>query len=122
MEEASVAVQVAAQTPSEKHVHLLLRTSAVCRDVGGTIGILCKSGKDRTSMAVTLETARFVVEDLGGEHGMDLAQVTRIHGVRRMNVYANTGQPMFAFNPLQRLAIPSCYRPPPNACSGNVNS
>jgi hypothetical protein len=79
-------------------------------------------GKDRTSMGVTLETARSLVEELGVTGGLEKCQIMRIHGVRRMNVYANTGQCMFAFNSLQRLAIPICYRPPSNTCSGNVNS
>ncbi len=46
----------------------------------------------------------------------------RFQGVRRMNVYANTGQAMFAFNQIQRIALPNCYRPPPGCHSGSVNS
>ena len=73
-------------------------------------------------MGVTLEPARAMVEDLGANDGSEICSVMRIHGVRRMNVYANTGQPMFAFNSFQRMALPACYRPPGNTCSGSVNS
>ena len=54
--------------------------------MGGTLGILCKSGKDRTSMSTTLEIARALVEDLGVKNGQDITNTMRVHGVRRMNV------------------------------------
>jgi hypothetical protein len=73
-------------------------------------------------MGVTLDNAKGLVEQLGARDGMEICHMMRVHGARRMNVYANTGQSMFAFNSLQRLALPMCYRPPPNTCSGAVNS
>lgn len=73
-------------------------------------------------MGVTLENAKSIVEQLGVKDGLEICQVMRLHGARRMNVYANTGQSMFAFNSIQRLALPLCYRPPTNTCSGSVNS
>lgn len=38
------AVAASTATPHEKHVGVLLKTSALCREIGGTVGILCKSG------------------------------------------------------------------------------
>jgi hypothetical protein len=86
------------------------------------ICILFFTGKDRTSMGVTLENSRSLVEDLGVLNGQDICQTMRQQGVRRMNVYANTGQCMFAFNQIQRIALPNCFRPPPGSHAGNVTS
>jgi hypothetical protein len=33
-------------TPYEKHVDVLLKSSAICRQMAGIVCILCKSGKD----------------------------------------------------------------------------
>ena len=73
-------------------------------------------------MGATLEITRSLVEELGILESEESCQTMRMQGVRRMNVYANTGQPMFAFNQIQRIALPNCYRPPPGAFSGNVQS
>ena len=73
-------------------------------------------------MGVTLENTRALVEDLGVLGGQEICSVMRHQGVRRMNVYANTGQSMYAFNQIQRLALPVCYRPPTGSHSGNVTS
>lgn len=69
-------------------------------------------------MGVTLENTRSLVEDLGALHGQEVCQLMRLQGARRMNVYANTGQAMFAFSNMQRLALPACYRPPPGSHAG----
>jgi hypothetical protein len=116
------ALNLSQQTPYEKHVDVLLKSSALCRQMSGNISILCKSGKDRTGMGVTLEQTRSLVEDLGVINAPEICQLMRYQGVRRMNVYANTGQSMFAFNQIQRRALPSCYRPPPGCHAGNVCS
>ena len=41
-----------------------------------------------------------------------LLHVTRMHGARLANAAKNVGKPMFAFNALQRSALPRAYRPP----------
>lgn len=87
-----------------------------------TVGILCKSGKDRTGMSVTLEISRSLVEDLGVLGGSEVCKVLRTYGVRRMNLYANTGQSKFAFNQIQKQMLPSCYKPPPGTHAGNIAS
>jgi len=80
------------------------------------------SGKDRTSMSVTLENTRSIVEDLGVLNGKEVCQMMRYQGVRRMNVFANTGQSMFAFNQIQRRALPACFRPPTGCHAGNIST
>jgi hypothetical protein len=116
------AVRRSSEAPGVKHVSVLTSVSTFCRKLGGTIGILCKSGKDRTSMSVTLELTRAVVDAHNVIDGRNVVSSMRVHGVRRMNVWGNTGQPMFAFNSIQRSMLPECYRPPAGTFSGSVNS
>jgi DNA-binding LytR/AlgR family response regulator len=73
-------------------------------------------------MGVTLEQARCIAEDMGVADGFEACQVMRKHGVRRMNVFANTGQSKYAFNGFQASMLPRCFRPPPGTNSGSVNS
>jgi hypothetical protein len=140
MDQLEDALVISTENPYEKHVDILMKTSALCRQMSGLVSILCKSGKktfflhflltqmllylgkDRTSMGVTLENTRSLVEDLGILNGRDICDLMRSQGARRMNVYANTGQSMFAFNQIQRRALPACYRPPPGTFAGNVST
>ena len=116
------AVAVSAEAPDVKNINILTASASFCRKLGGTIGILCKSGKDRTSMSATLEMARAVVDVHNVIDGQEVVDALRSHGCRRMNVWGNTGQPMYAFNSIQRMALPNCYRPPVGTFSGSVNS
>lgn len=120
--EAREAIARAAASPYEKNVSVLLATAKIARETGGVICILCKSGKDRTSMGVTLEQARYISEEAGVIDGFEACQLMRKHGVRRMNVYANTGQSCYAFNNIQASLLPKCFRPPVGTNSGSVNS
>ena len=122
MLEAKVAITEASAKPAEKHIHVLLKTNALCRKIAGVIGTSCKSGKDRTAMGVTLDATSHLVSTFGAQDGKEVCQTLRMYGVRRMNVYANTGQAMYAFGPLDRLALPACYSPPAQTCSGTVNT
>jgi hypothetical protein len=122
LEEAKDAIKNAAALTGEKHVLVLYKTSALCRYMGGTVGILCKSGKDRTGMGTTLELTRVLVECFGAIDGPEICSVLRSYGVRRMNVFANTGQTMFAFNGLQRSLLPTCYKPPAGTFNSKVDS
>jgi len=108
--------------PGKKNASIPTAAASFCFKLGGTIGILCKSGKDRTSMSVSLEAARVMVDVHNVIDGKDVVNALRSHGARRMNVWGNTGQPMYAFNSIQRLALPECYRPPLGTYSGSVNS
>jgi hypothetical protein len=44
MNEVITCITHSASSPAEKHVHILLKSSALARFLGGTVGILCKSG------------------------------------------------------------------------------
>ena len=46
MEQLKEAVALSAMNPHDKHVDVLLRSSALCREMGGVTIILCKSGKE----------------------------------------------------------------------------
>lgn len=122
MQEARAAVVDGGQKPNDKHIHVLLKTNALCRHMAGVVGNMCKSGKDRTSMGVTLDESAHLVSSAGAVDGKEVCQTLRTYGARRMNVYANTGQCMYAFGPLDRLALPACYAPPAQTCSGTVNT
>ena len=74
----------------------------------------CKSAKDRTSMAVTAEQARLLVE----RHGLheaeaaELADEMRRRGVRWQNMRKNVSGGQYAFNWLQQRLLPEIYRAP----------
>lgn len=116
------ALSESEKTPNTKHVDVLLLVSALSREISGLVSTLCKSGKDRTSMSVTLETTRGLVEELGAQCGQELVQTMRQRGGRRMNAFANTGKSFFAFNSLQKWRLPECYRPPNGCHTGSVVS
>lgn len=122
LEQFNHAVLESVNSPYEKHMDLLVKGSELIRSMTGILCILCKSGKDRTSMSVTLDQARFLTERLGVINGFEATRLFRYHGVRRLNVHANTGQSMYAFNAIQRRALPFCLRPPSGSHSGNVMS
>jgi hypothetical protein len=44
LDQLKEAISVSALNPYEKHVNVLLNSSALCREVGGIVCILCKSG------------------------------------------------------------------------------
>jgi inositol polyphosphate-4-phosphatase len=107
---------------NEKNVNVLLKTSDLCRFMNGTHGVMCKSGKDRSSMAVTLEQARYLCSQHGVVGGKKSCEIMRRHGVRRYNVWANTGQKNFAFNGFNHTSLPKCMKPPPGCYSGSVQT
>lgn len=88
----------------------------------GTV-VSCKSAKDRTSMSITWETA-MALQELHGvrsRHTQGVMDLTRAHGVRRKNVLKNTRKKAYAFNAIQRRALPSALCPP-DACCGKTQS
>ena len=122
MANAAEAIMKSSLEPREKHIHVLICTNELCRSMGAIPGILCKSGKDRTSMGVTLDVAKILVEECGVLNGVHALDVMRHHGVRRMNVFANTKQSLYAFNDIQKSCLPACFRPPTGTHSGNVQT
>mmetsp|Transcript_4709 Transcript_4709/g.7095 ORF Transcript_4709/g.7095 Transcript_4709/m.7095 type:complete len:1360 (-) Transcript_4709:622-4701(-) len=103
-----------------KNVHVLLTTADLCRSIVGSHCICCKSGKDRTSMAVTLEQTRALSRELGILDEKHVCKLLRRHGIRRVNVLANTHQDKYAFNALQVSSLPRVYRPPKGTYSGST--
>ena len=90
----------------------------------------CKSAKDRTAMAVTLEEARLSF-DLNADLGLSelrqsqlfqqMLDTLRSEGTRRENTRKNLGAAKYAFNSLQLMTLPKLYRPPPGTY-GNVQT
>ena len=74
----------------------------------------------RSSMAITLEQSRFLCKYHGVISGKKSCEVMRRYGVRRHNVWANTGQRDYAFNGINYSSLPKCYRPPPGSYSSSI--
>ncbi|ETW05109.1 hypothetical protein H310_04131 [Aphanomyces invadans] len=107
-----------------KRTDILTKSSDVSRQMGGGRVTICKSAKDRTAMSVTLEQGRLLMK----YHGMGIDKFAptvaamRSKGVRIENALKNTGKKQFAFNKLQRYAMPEDYRCPENVGgSGNIS-
>ncbi|GLD96072.1 hypothetical protein PINS_up004750 [Pythium insidiosum] len=105
-----------------KNVNILIESSDLCRRLGASRTTCCKSGKDRTSMSVTLECSRLLVDKFHVKQGVHLCNAMRERGVRRVNVLANTGKNKYAFNSLQLKYLPDCYRPPLLTADSSVAS
>ena len=80
----------------------------------------CKSGKDRTGMAITLEQSRqlgdrFRLGD-GDARLLRDANLFRVHGTRLGVAEKNIGKRVFSFNRLQVQFLPLLYRPPLAVC------
>ncbi len=73
-------------------------------------------------MGVTLDQGKVLCEEGDVTEPQESINIMRKYGARRMNVYANTGQSMFAFNSIQRMTLPACLRPPLGTFTGKVNS
>ncbi|XP_030381276.1 inositol polyphosphate-4-phosphatase type I A isoform X2 [Scaptodrosophila lebanonensis] len=97
-----------------KNVKVLHLAEDVCRQLCGMRFTSCKSAKDRTGMAVTLEQGRVLKREfqLPLEHVPHVVNTMRSEGTRMDNVEKNIGKRKYAFNVLQVRALPDIYRPP----------
>jgi inositol polyphosphate-4-phosphatase len=111
---------------------------ALTNALNGTSVIGCKSGKDRTSMAVTLEEGRIVKENCGiSSHQVsttvsiknfvnfqviEVVDTLRRNGCRRENCRKNVGKALYSFSPFQLHFLPKEFRPPAGAFAHNVAS
>ncbi|KAH8386886.1 hypothetical protein KR093_003305 [Drosophila rubida] len=100
-----------------KNVKILHLAEDACRLMGGLRFTSCKSAKDRTGMAVTLEQCRVLVREfqLPAKHVPYALSTMRSEGTRMDNVFKNIGKHKYAFNLPQVLMLPAMYRPPVGA-------
>uniref|UniRef100_A0A0N5B0R7 PH domain-containing protein n=1 Tax=Syphacia muris TaxID=451379 RepID=A0A0N5B0R7_9BILA len=110
--------------PTNKNMTMFRLAMKVNRELSGIPVICCKSGKDRTSMAVTLEEGRLIKENCGiNEDQMaDMLVCLRRDGVRRENCRKNVGKPLYSFSPFQMYFIPREMRPPAGTFAAGVAS
>lgn len=108
---------------TSKNIKILHVAQDITRAFGGLRATSCKSAKDRTGMAVTLEQARILQQEFHLPAGnlQNVLDVMRSEGTRLDNTMKNIGRRKFAFNLPQVMALPSQYRPP-NGSYGKAQS
>ncbi|XP_022209306.2 inositol polyphosphate-4-phosphatase type I A isoform X2 [Drosophila obscura] len=97
-----------------KNVKILHLAEDACRLMDGLRFTSCKSAKDRTGMAVTLEQCRVLVREfqLPAKHVPYALSTMRSEGTRMDNVFKNIGTRKYAFHWTQVPFLPAMYRPP----------
>jgi hypothetical protein len=143
---------VASQQKHLKDTDVLTNAEEALRALNGGLVTFCKSGKDRTAMAVTLAQARLLLactdthtdrplaprrtSDGGGEAQqfavrtqaqdsarlLEVAGVFREFGCRMVVAEKNIGRPQYSFNALQRKLLPLLYRPPVSTIQDMITS
>jgi len=108
---------------TSKNVKVLHVAEDITRAVGGLRVTSCKSAKDRTGMAVTLEQTRILQQEfhLPANNLQNVLDVIRSEGTRLENTRKNVGLRKYAFNHAQKIALPAEYRPP-NGCYGKAQT
>jgi len=123
--EALTELQSTVQTqPSNKNMAIFRWAMAITEAVNGISVISCKSGKDRTSMAITLEEGRIIRENCAiTQHQMaEIVASLRRDGVRRDNCRKNVGKALYAFSPFQLQFLPKELRPPAGTYGNQVQT
>ncbi|EDV20518.1 uncharacterized protein TRIADDRAFT_31851 [Trichoplax adhaerens] len=102
------------QKKANKNIGILIQSEEICRRLDGGRLTCCKSGKDRTSMSVTLEQCLL----LRNEHNLEkkyferALETMRSEGPRRENTWKNANARCYAFNRMQVMVLPNLYKPP----------
>jgi hypothetical protein len=103
-----------------KNVDMLVKVEEACLLLNGCRVTFCKSGKDRTGMAVSLDQSRQLGERFGCGESLDRTirdvQLMRLHGTRIGICEKNIGRPVYSINKLQVQFLPLQYRPPASVC------
>jgi inositol polyphosphate-4-phosphatase len=97
-----------------KNVKILHCAEDITRALDGMRVTSCKSAKDRTAMAVTLEQARILQQEfhLPLTNLQNVLDVIRSEGTRLDNTMKNVGKRKYAFSLPQIISLPQQYRPP----------
>ncbi|VDN05119.1 unnamed protein product [Thelazia callipaeda] len=108
--------------PTNKNVSIFRLVMAVNSVIHGIPILCCKSGKDRTSMAITYEEGRIIRENCGisAEQMGEMIVCLRRDGVRRENCRKNVGKALYSFSPFQMNFIPKEFRPPAGTFSQGI--
>lgn len=117
-------VNVVAREPSRKNLAIFEWAMTSCELLGGSAVICCKSGKDRTGMAVTMEQGR-VFRETCGLSAAQLQEVIaslRKDGARRENCRKNVGKAVYSFSPFQIHFLPKPFRPPSGTYAQGIAS
>ncbi|KAL3116125.1 hypothetical protein niasHT_007425 [Heterodera trifolii] len=116
--------QTVSSCPSKKNWAIFTQVMALNSASGGVPIICCKSGKDRTSMGVTLDEGRILKESCGvsNQQMSEMIECLRKNGVRRENCRKNIGKPFYSFSPFQLGFLPPPFRPPSGTFSNVVSS
>ncbi|VDM33228.1 unnamed protein product [Hydatigera taeniaeformis] len=118
------SLQYELEANKSKPVEVLRLATEVSSALNALRFTSCKSAKDRTGMAISLEQTRWLME-VEGMHKDSFSpalKCLRSTGLRLSNVEKNINVRKYSFTRFQVLAFPKAYRPPVGTYSLHVPS